>query len=97
MPPATIDPITSLASLQAEMEASWKLFDTTWAGFTPADWKRKFGRTWTYADQPYHLAYFDAMIAKYVKYGPDVPPNDMLHMRSMGELNSWNAREFEKR
>ena len=90
------DPITSRDSLIRELDAGWKLFDAIWDSFGPADWARKFGKTWTYADQPYHLAYFDRMIAKALREGPASPP-DHMHLKSMGDLNEWNSREFAKR
>src|SRR6187455_333612 len=90
------DPITSLSSIRAELEAGWKLFDDVWAEFGPADWSRKFGKTWTYAEQPYHLAYFDATIGEYVRLGPNAPATKM-HLRTMGDLNEWNRRELAKR
>jgi putative sterol carrier protein len=90
------DPITSLSSIRSELESGWKLFDQIWAPFGPKDWARKFGRTWTYADQPYHMAYFDGTLGRFLVDGPEAPPN-RLHMRSLGEINDWNAREFAKR
>lgn len=92
-----LDPLTSLRSITAELENGWQLFDDIWKSFTPADWDRKFGRTWTYATIPWHLAYFDATMAKYLEYGPDVPDGDKLHVRSMGELSKWNDVELAKR
>lgn len=90
------DPITSLASIKTELENGWRLFDETWASYGPADWARKFGKTWTYAEIPWHLAYFDGTMATYLAYGPNVP-DDRLHLRSMGDLHAWNRREFARR
>src|SRR5438445_6863767 len=92
-----LDPLTSLSSIRAELESSWALFDAAWKPFTAADWKRKFGKTWTYAEQPYHLAYFDGILAKYLALGAHVPESDRLHMKTFGEINAWNAREFARR
>lgn len=93
----SFDPILSLASISSELEAGWKLFDNVFDRFSAQDWKKKFGKTWTYAEQPYHLAYFDRTIIKYVGYGANVPDDDRMHLKSMGELNAWNAREFTNR
>src|SRR5438094_1306690 len=90
------DSFTSLASIRAELESSWALFDAIWKPFTAADWKRKFGKTWTYAEQPYHLAYFDGTLAKYFALGANAPA-DRLHMKTFGDINAWNAREFGAR
>jgi len=91
-----LDPLTSLASITRELEAGWKLFDDVYGSFDARRWAKKFGRTWTYAEQPYHLAYFDATLATYAALG-DRAPADRLHLRSMGELNEWNRRELAKR
>lgn len=91
-----LDPITSRESLIKELETGWALFDGIYNSFGPAEWARKFGRTWTYAEQPYHLAYFDRMITKALREGPNSPP-DRMHLRSLGDLNDWNRREFAKR
>ena len=93
----TLDPLTSLASISAEIEAGWKLFDGVYDSFGPRDWARKFGKKWTYAEQPYHLAYFDRMIATHLALGPNAPEGELMHLRSMGDLDTWNAREFAKR
>lgn len=93
----SFDPLTSLNSITAELENGWKLFDEAWSSFTPADWDRKFGKTWTYATIPWHLAYFDGTMAKYLEYGSDIPVDDKLHIRSMGELTKWNDTELAKR
>ena len=92
----SFDPITSRASLLRELEAGWKLFDGIYDTFGPAQWARKFGKTWTYADQPYHLAYFDRMVARAVREGP-ASPADHMHLRSIGDIHAWNAREFARR
>src|SRR4029453_10195571 len=96
VPTMAFDPITSRESLIRELEQGWALFDSIYNTFGPADWDRKFGRTWTYADQPFHMAYFDRMIAKALREGPNSPP-DRMHLRSMGDLTDWNRREFARR
>jgi hypothetical protein len=90
------DPITSRESLLRELDTGWALFDAVYDSFGPGDWAKKFGKTWTYADQPFHMAYFDRMIAKALREGPASPP-DRLHLKSLGDLNEWNRREFAKR
>ena len=93
----SLDPITSLDSIRRELEAGWKLFDEIFDRFDDRQWQKKFGKTWTYAEQPWHLAYFDAMIAKYTLAGSDVPETDRLQIHSMGEMNEWNRRELARR
>lgn len=93
----TIDPITSLASIRSELETGWKLFDDVFNTFDARQWEKKFGRTWSYADQPWHLAYFDAMIAKHVAAGPIISEANRLFIRSMGEMAAWNTSELARR
>jgi len=93
----SLDPITTLPSIKRELEAGWKLFDDVWSGFDASQWRKKFGKTWTYAEQPWHMAYFDGTIGKYIALGPDAPEQGRLHLRSMGELNEWNKRELATR
>jgi hypothetical protein len=93
----TIDPITSLASIRSELEACWKLFDGIYGGFDERQWEKSLTKSWTYAEQPWHLAYFDAMIAKHLEAGGRISEADRLFIRSMGEMNAWNAREFARR
>jgi putative sterol carrier protein len=90
------DPLTTVGSIQRELEAGWKLFDEVYDTFDARQWSKKFGKTWTYAEQPYHLAYFDSTLAKCLADGPNRPA-DYLHLRSMGELNEWNRRELAAR
>src|SRR5438045_3198220 len=93
----SIDPLTSLSSIRAELDNGWSLFDQAWKPFGAREWSRKFGRTWTYAEQPYHLAYFDGLLAKYFALGATVAEADRFHMRTFGEINEWNRVEFAKR
>jgi len=90
------DPISSKQSLLRELDAGWTLFDSIYDTFTPAQWARKFGKTWTYADQPYHLAYFDQMITKALREGSNAPA-DRMRLRTVGDMHEWNRREFARR
>jgi hypothetical protein len=92
-----LDPITTLPSIKSELEASWKLFDDVFNSFDAVQWRKRFGKTWTYAEQPWHLAYFDGMIARHLAYGPNVPDSERMYLRSMGEIDEWNKRELAKR
>jgi hypothetical protein len=92
----SIDPLTTGSSIARELEAGWKLFDDVYNSFDARQWTKKFGKTWTYAEQPWHLAFFDATMAKYLALG-ERAPDDRLQLRSMGDLNAWNKREFERR
>ena len=92
----SVDPLISVRSIASELEAGWKLFDDVYDAFDAQQWAKKFGKTWTYAEQPWHLAFFDATMAKYLAIA-DRAPDDRLHLRSMGDLNAWNKREFARR
>ncbi|MBI3004314.1 MAG: SCP2 sterol-binding domain-containing protein [Ignavibacteriales bacterium] len=91
------DPITSLASIKSELEDIWMKLDLVYAGLEPARWSQKFGKTWIYADQPYHLAYFDQLLIPYISKGRGVPKEEQILYRTLRELNEWNARQFAKR
>jgi hypothetical protein len=89
---------TSLEMLMADLEDLWQKIDTILDSLGPADWSRKHGKDWTFADVPYHLAYFDReVIANGILQGADVPVHERRMMRSMVELNDWNTRKFAER
>ncbi|MDE3057797.1 MAG: SCP2 sterol-binding domain-containing protein [Bacteroidota bacterium] len=91
------NPVSNLASIQSELEGTWKNFDDVYATLSPHDWSRKFGTTWTYADQPYHLAYFDRMHADYIVKGTNVPVAEQIVFNTINKINEWNAKEFAKK
>ena len=91
------DPLTSLASIRSELEDVWKKLDDVYATFEPSRWSKKFGKTWVYADQPYHIAYFDQLLIPYISKGPNVPKDEQILYRTVRELNDWNARQFARR
>lgn len=89
---------TSLTTLIADLEDLWQKIDTILGSLGPADWSRKHGKDWAFADVPYHLAYFDReVIANGIARGADVPAHERRIMRTMVELNDWNARKFAER
>jgi hypothetical protein len=82
----------------AELEAMWRGFDEIYASLSPDDWRRPYGKDWTFADQPFHLAYFDrAIVAAPLEAGAALPESERWTLRSMREIDQWNAREFAKR
>ncbi|HVL32861.1 MAG TPA: DinB family protein [Actinomycetota bacterium] len=90
-----------MSQLQAyieDLEELWRCYDTVWSSFSAQDWSRKFGKDWTFADQPYHLAYFDRVIlADALEAGGDLPQSARWAPRTMRELDAWNEREFARR
>jgi DinB family protein/SCP-2 sterol transfer family protein len=89
---------TTLAALMADLEDLWQKIDAVLGSLGPADWSRKHGKDWTFADVPYHLAYFDRqVIANGIARGQDVPTHERRVMSTMVELNDWNVRNFAGR
>src|SRR6266545_7179959 len=88
----------TLAALLAQLEELWGHVDTLLDPLTPADWQRKHGKHWVFADLPYHLGYYDRdTVADPIRIGTNLPANQQQLMRSMGELDAWNARKFAER
>jgi len=88
----------TLAALLAQLEELWGHVDTLLDPLTPADWQRKHGKHWVFADLPYHLGYYDRdTVADPIRIGTNLPANQQQLMRSMGEIDAWNARKFAER
>ncbi|HEU5098805.1 MAG TPA: DinB family protein [Roseiflexaceae bacterium] len=88
----------ALATLLAQLEEIWNHVDTLLGPLTPADWQRKHGKDWIFADLPYHLAYYDRdTVAEPIRKGLNLPADEQKLMRTMGELDAWNARKFAER
>lgn len=59
MPTFTMLAATTRTALLADLEGLWQRFDELVGTLGPDDWSGKHGQHWTFADVPYHLAYFD--------------------------------------
>ena len=82
----------------AELEAVWLAFEELYGSLSPEGWGRRYGKHWTFADQPFHLAYFDrVMVAEPLEAGEDLPAGERWSLRCMRDIDQWNAREFAKR
>jgi len=82
----------------AELEAVWLAFEELYGSLSPEGWGRRYGKHWTFADQPFHLAYFDrVMVAEPLEAGEDLPAGERWSLRCMRDVDQWNAREFAKR
>src|SRR5262245_66583422 len=59
-----------------QLEELWAHFDTLYDAVEAAgDWRHRHGPDWTFADLPYHMAYFDdQLVARALELGPDYPP-----------------------
>jgi hypothetical protein len=89
----------SLAELKDEIEECWSLFDELFEILNEnGGWDGKHGKDWTFADVPYHLAYFDrAMVLEPIEAGAGIPEEQRWELRKTNEVDAWNEREFAKR
>jgi DinB family protein len=72
----------------------WQGLDALMERIGPRDWSRRHGKDWTFADVPFHLAYFDAEV---VCDPVEQRPTDRTIMRTLRELNAWNDAHFAAR
>ena len=92
------DSRTKVAEYERELEALWSIWDTLLDRITPSLWNRRYGKDWTYADVPYHIAYFDRLlVCEPIEYGRDMPREKQLVFDTMGTLNAWNDSQFAQR
>lgn len=75
-----------------DLEILWSALDAFYQRFSPQDWARKHGKDWTFADMPYHLAYFNQMVLDGIK-------NDHREkvLLNLDELNIWNNAHYSER
>lgn len=78
----------------SELEDLWKKFDKIYSALSEEDWNKKYGKEWIFADQPFHLAFFDRMVAKALMGGSK---KGKLFLKDMAQINAWNESEFRKR
>jgi hypothetical protein len=85
--------------MMGQQEELWGHFDTLFdAVEATGAWGRKHGADWTFADVPYHLAYFDReLVVRGLELGAEYPEAQQERYATMAEVNAWNAREFAKR
>jgi len=76
----------------AGLETIWIALDSFYRRFSPQDWERKHGKDWTFADMPFHLAYFNQTVLNGIRN--DNREKAPLTLR---ELNTWNNAHFAKR
>ncbi len=76
----------------ADLETLWAALDSFYQTFTPEDWARKHGKEWTFADMPYHLAYFNQTVIDGIQ-------NDQGQQAKLtfDELDAWNDAHFAHR
>ena len=89
---------TQLDAYLSDLEQMWSAFDELYGSLSPAQWNKKYGKDWTYADQPYHLAYFDReIVADPMEAGPEMPEEGRWKIVTPRTIDEWNSREFAKR
>lgn len=89
---------TTLASLLTDLDDLWRNLDAIFVSLESSDWSRQHGPHWTFADVPYHLAYFDReIVAHPIEQGLDLPTAEQWAARASPDLNAWNARRFAER
>jgi hypothetical protein len=97
----TVDRVAGRLQLDgyvAELGALWLAFDELYGSLSTAGWGRAYGRHWSFADQPFHLAYFDRIIvAEPLEAGRDLAARERWTLRCAHDIDQWNAREFAKR
>ena len=76
----------------ADLETIWTALDSFYERFSPQDWARKHGKDWTFADMPFHLAYFNQVVINGIRddHGKKAP-------LTLQELNTWNNAHFTER
>lgn len=88
----------SVREALGDLEEIWSCLDALLDGLDARDWSRRHGTDWTVTDLPYHLSYYDReVIAGAIVRGPDVPVGERRTLRTMAELNAWNAERFAQR
>src|SRR5204863_8166390 len=88
--PARVE-VSRFAAIYADL---WQGLDALFERIGRDGWSRRHGKDWTFADVPFHLAYFDAEV-----------PCDRIEprttgqpiMRTLRELNAWNEAHFAAR
>jgi len=75
-----------------DLETVWSSLDSFYARFSPQDWARPHGGEWTFADMPFHVAYFNQTVINSLRneHEKKVPLN-------LRELNAWNNAHYAQR
>lgn len=86
------------AYLLGQLEELWRALDSYFAEFKPADWQRKHGKDWIFADVPFHVSYYDRLlVARPIEAGESLAESERLNLDSVATLDGWNTAELAKR
>ena len=80
------------SKILANLETIWTALDAFYQQFSPQDWSRKHGKEWTFADMPYHLAYFNQTAIDGIREGDQKRTSHTLE-----EHDAWNDAHFAQR
>jgi hypothetical protein len=80
-----------MAAVQ-DLQAFRQVIEVFYASFTPADWVRKHGKDWTFADPLYHLTTIHRALLDSIQGGEIM--DDISKMRDM---DAWNDQQFAAR
>src|SRR6266498_3679976 len=84
--------VNDQSAILADLETIWTALDSFYQHFSPQDWSRKHGKEWTFADMPYHLAYFNQTVIDGIR-----DDHNQHAKLTMEELNTWNNAHFTQR
>jgi hypothetical protein len=84
--------------LMSDLEDLWDKLDALLDRLTEKDWGRRHRGHWTFADLPFHLAYFDRdIVIQSLLYGPDVPASEQTKLSGNAATAAWNYARSAKR
>lgn len=91
---ATARPLNSIVE---DLKGVWSNYDAVWDSMQDSDWQKKFGKDWTFQDQPYHLAYLTQMAARNITEGEKLPEDEQELAATPKGIDEYNARKFTVR
>ncbi len=87
----------TLDSIIDDLKGVWSNYDSVWDSMQDSDWTRKFGKDWTFEDQPYHLNYLTRMAARNISEGENLPAPEQELAATPKGIDEYNARKFAER
>lgn len=87
----------TLESIVQDLKGVWSNYDSVWDSMQNSDWTNKFGKDWTFQDQPYHLAYLTQMAARNISEGENLPDAEQELAATPKGIDEYNARKFAEK